>query len=214
MTEEELERLTKEVPRRWLEYPGSIEDFLRYETNMDPENVGAAMQHIVNKCIDGMRNTLRFVLAYREDDVQAILTYMSISFGLQKFSTEIDQVGLMRNLVELGYTMHYREEPKEQEFTMPPPQQYVPAIQAAFEGYLREFLPSVNPNLFFECATTATTDARRKLQTAATGTECYLDEVLARVDRNLTDPNGPNIGAIIDFVMGGDYVQDPLRGLD
>jgi hypothetical protein len=185
-------------------------EWLQYQTSLPEENVAPAMQHIMNKCIDGMRNTLRFVLAYREDDVQAILLYMSIAFGLQKFSTEIDQIGLMRNLVELGYTMHYREEPKEQEFTMPPPQQYVPAIQAAFEGYLREFLPSVNPNLFYECATTATTDARRKLQ----GTECYLDEVLARVDRNLTDPNGPNIGAIIDFVMGGDYVQDPLRGLD
>jgi hypothetical protein len=113
-------------------------------------------------------------------------------------------------LIELGYTMSYREEPKEQEFTMPPPQQYVPAIQAAFRDYLVEFLPSVNPNLFFLCEVTAATDARRVLQ--ETGTECYLDEVLARVDRNLTDPSGPNIGAIIDFVMG-DY-EGSLRGLD
>jgi len=88
-------------------------EWLQYQTSLPEENVAPAMQHIMNKCIDGMRNTLRFVLAYREADVQAILLYMSIAFGLQKFSTEIDQVQLMRDLMELGYTMHYREEPKE-----------------------------------------------------------------------------------------------------
>lgn len=120
-------------------------EWLQYQTSLPEENVAPAMQHIMNKCIDGMRNTLRFVLAYRESDVQAILLYMSIAFGLQKFSTEIDQVQLMRDLMELGYTMHYREEPKEQEFVMPPPDQYVPAIQEAFAGYLRASLPEINP---------------------------------------------------------------------
>ena len=120
-------------------------DFLQYQTSLPEENVAPAMQHIMNKCVDGMRNTLRFVLAYREDDVQAILVYMELAYGLQKFSTEIDQVGKMRELIELGYTMHYREEPKEQEFVMPPPEQYVPAIQEAFAGYLRAMLPEINP---------------------------------------------------------------------
>jgi hypothetical protein len=45
MTEEELTRLTQEVPRRWLEYPESIVDFLTYETSMDPENVNANATH-------------------------------------------------------------------------------------------------------------------------------------------------------------------------
>jgi hypothetical protein len=49
---------------------------------MNEENVALAMEHIINKCIDAMRNTLRFVLAYREDDVQAILVYLAIAFGL------------------------------------------------------------------------------------------------------------------------------------
>lgn len=121
MTEAELNRLAQELPRMWLEYPYSVENFLRDQTQMPEENIPAAMQHIVNKCIDGMRNTMRFVLAYRELDVQALLTMMSLTFGLQKFDSEIDQVELMYRLMELGYTMHYREEPKEQEFVMPPP---------------------------------------------------------------------------------------------
>ena len=88
---------------------------------MNEENVALAMEHIINKCIDAMRNTLRFVLAYREDDVQAILVYLAIAFGLQKFSPDTDSLELMRQLMNLGYTLAYREEPKEQEFTMPPP---------------------------------------------------------------------------------------------
>ena len=116
------------------------------------------MQHIINKCIDGMRNTLRFVLAYREDDVQAILTYMGITYGLEKFGASSDQIDLMYQLMDLGYTLAYREEVTEKEFTMPPPEQYVPAIKQAFEGYLRQNLPLINPNIYYECDTATTTE--------------------------------------------------------
>jgi hypothetical protein len=49
---------------------------------MPEENYAGVMQHMMNKCIDAMRNTMRFVLAYQEKDVQAILKYIAIAYGL------------------------------------------------------------------------------------------------------------------------------------
>jgi hypothetical protein len=57
-----------EGPKLFLSDPNAILNYL-HGTDIPEENVYAAAQHITNKMLDGLKNVLRFRLAYKESDV-------------------------------------------------------------------------------------------------------------------------------------------------
>lgn len=73
LTEDDLQTIYDHGPREFLTGgPNSVMYMLEEMTQLDPESREAALNHIIDRMIKATMNIVRYTLAYREDDAQAI----------------------------------------------------------------------------------------------------------------------------------------------